>query len=102
MTGCPTSTKNIPQTKHPVARAFLGCKKYPRVRPGPIITGIPHTNSRLPNLMSVLLKNSVIPKAVNAAPEDRKMTPNLRLPDVSTVGSFDLDDDDDEGLRLFF
>lgn len=52
--------------------------------------------------MSVLLKNSVIPKAVNAAPEDRKMTPNLRLPDVSTVGSFDLDDDDDEGFLLFF
>lgn len=61
------------------------------MRPGPIISGMPHTNSRLPNLMSALLKKSVIPKAVNAAPDETKMMPILRLPEVKTVGNFDLD-----------
>ena len=84
----------MPQTKHPVARAFLGCRKYPSVRPGPIINGIPQTKSKLPNLISVLLKNSVIPNAVKAAPEDRKIIPSLRLPEVRTVGNF-VDDFDD-------
>ena len=61
---------------------------------------MPHTKSRLPSLISVLLKNSVMPKAVNAAPDDRNIIPSLRLPDVSTDGNFDCEDD--EVLRLCF
>lgn len=55
---------------------------------------MPLTKSRLPSLMSVLLKNSVMPRAVNAAPDDRNMIPSLRLPDVSTRGNFDGDDNE--------
>lgn len=47
--------------------------------------------------MRVLLKNSVMPSAVKAAPEERKIMPTFRFPDVKTVGSFDLDGE--EGLR---
>lgn len=35
----------------------------------------------------------MIPRAVKAAPDERKMMPSLRLLDVSTVGSFGGDDD---------
>lgn len=76
-----------------MARAFFGCRKYPTVRPGPIINGTPATKSRLPNRMSVLLKNSVIPNTVKTAPEERKMIPSLRLDPVSAVGRLGREDD---------
>lgn len=92
ITGCPTSTNNIPTPKQPVARAFFGCKKYPTVRPGPIINGTPTTNNRFPRRINALLKKSVIPNAVNAAPDDKNMIPNLRLEDVNAVGNLVFDD----------
>ena len=61
------------------------------MRPGPIINGMPHTKRRLPRRMSVLLKKRVIPRAVKAAPEDKKIKPSLRLPEVRIVGSVGLD-----------
>ena len=91
ITGCPTNTKNIPHPKHPVARAFWGWRKYPTVRPGPISNGIPATKRRFPRRIRALLKKRVIPRTVNAAPEDRKMIPSLRLDDVNTAGSFVFD-----------
>lgn len=39
-----------------------------------------------------MLKKSVIPNAVNAAPDDKNMIPNLRLEDVNAVGNLVFDD----------
>ena len=78
-------------TNFTYARAFFGCRKYPTVRPVPIIRGTPATKSKFPNRINVLLKKSVIPKIVKIAPDERKRMPSLRLEPVSADGSFGLD-----------
>ena len=97
-------TKNIPNPKHPVARAFFGCKKYPVVRPGPIVIGTPAIKKRLPSLINVLLKNKLIPSIVNTNPAPSKAKPTCLFPLRSippTSGILDKGDDLDFFLCNF-
>ena len=55
------------------------------------MSGTPATNRRFQRRISVLLKKSVMPRIVKAAPDPRNIMPSLRLPDVRVVGSFAFD-----------
>ena len=88
--GCPAKTKKIPPARHPVARTFLGWKKYAMVRAGPIVRGIPIKNKIFPSRRRALLKKSEIPNRVIAIPDPKQEKPTLRLAAGSIPGRFTL------------
>mmetsp|Transcript_1503 Transcript_1503/g.2011 ORF Transcript_1503/g.2011 Transcript_1503/m.2011 type:complete len:105 (+) Transcript_1503:185-499(+) len=90
----PINTKTMPSTRHAVARAFLGCKKYEAVRPGPSVKILPSTKHKLPKRIKVLLKKSETPKMVKTPPTPNKGKPMLRL--ASIKGSLLLSEDEEE------
>ena len=97
-TGHPTKTNKMPNAKHPVALDFFGWRKYPVVRPGPIVMGTPAIKNKFPNLINVLLKNKLIPNMVKTSPAPKRdnpifLFPYRRIPPTS--GKLDNGDDDD-------
>jgi hypothetical protein len=92
--GQPTMTRNTPKPRHPVARAFRGCRKYPAVRPGPMVNGTPAINNKFPNRIKDLLKNKLIPNMVNTTPPAKKTIPTFLFPKFKSSGILGKDGDD--------
>jgi hypothetical protein len=81
----------MPRAKHAVALDFLGWKKYPAVRPGPIVMGTPPMNNKFPRRIKDLLKKREMPNMVKTVPEPNNAKPMRRSPFLMMFGKFGID-----------